>query len=129
MTYEEHIRTLAKQLGAIVVSDEQVEVEWSVALNRSMVVVPLLETDVAYAAALHELGHCRGESFIDTVQEEQAAWLWARENAMEWTDAMERSSQAALATYTATLRTTVGTPTEAPKQSLGSFLDKIGVGS
>lgn len=45
--------------------------------------IPPIKSDMTYAIALHEIGHILdGDSEID-------AWVWAIENAVEWTKPME----------------------------------------
>lgn len=68
------------------------------------------DDDESYAIALHELGHfChpdgnqtgifRSEDPAVMLAEEQAAWAWARQNAMRWTPAMETVARWGLGTY------------------------------
>ena len=54
---------------------------------------PPIRSAVAYATALHEIGHILGrhqDSRVVLVRE-RWAWRWARRHAIAWTRAMERS--------------------------------------
>ncbi len=60
---------------------------------------------VTYAVALHELGHVLGP--MQTGRRlfmEAGAWLWARDNASVWTDAMTRMMVKCLRSYERTYR-------------------------
>jgi len=61
--------------------------------------LPPVRSDVSYAVALHEIGHIKGrdQKSLDVLVREQAAWQWARDNALVWTAAMERHAAKALA--------------------------------
>ena len=61
--------------------------------------LPPVRSEVSYAAALHEIGHIKGrdQKSLDVLVREQAAWQWARDNALVWTAAMERHAAKALA--------------------------------
>src|SRR5215510_2202843 len=54
---------------------------------------------ISYAVALHEIGHIRGrfQRSSHSLVREQGAWAWARQNALVWTDRMERYAITALA--------------------------------
>ena len=58
---------------------------------------------LSYAVALHEIGHWKGsrQNSRSVMVRERAAWQWARENALIWTDAMERCATQSLAWYEA----------------------------
>lgn len=70
------------------------------------------DTDETYATALHEIGHLadpkgsqplpsgrRSKSPDVLLDEERAAWRWARQVAPEWTPKMEALAQAAFGSY------------------------------
>jgi len=61
--------------------------------------LPPVRSDVSYAVALHEIGHIKGryQKSVDMLVREQAAWQWARDNALVWTPQMERRAAEALA--------------------------------
>jgi hypothetical protein len=65
--------------------------------------LPTVRSAVSYATALHEIGHVKGrhQKSRSVMVRERWAWRWARENALIWTDAMERSATKALAWYEA----------------------------
>lgn len=68
-----------------------------------------------YAGALHELGHCvhpKGmtldvhpnkvatrEQMLEKMEEEKAAWRWAKRNALMWTPAMEQFARMMFDSY------------------------------
>ena len=64
-------------------------------------IVPI-EFRILYAAALHEIGHLRGQyqdSSSSTLMRERGAWEWARINALLWTSSMENSARKAMQWY------------------------------
>lgn len=65
--------------------------------------LPVVRSAVSYATALHEIGHIKGrhQKSRSVMVRERWAWRWARENALSWTNAMERSATKALAWYEA----------------------------
>lgn len=55
-----------------------------------------------YVSALHEIGHIVGQrqgATISTLTKELYAWIWARENALVWTDTAERIMRRAMDSY------------------------------
>ena len=55
-----------------------------------------------YVSALHEIGHIVGERQgrnISTLTKELYAWIWARQNALVWTDTAERIMRRAMDSY------------------------------
>ena len=55
-----------------------------------------------YVSALHEIGHIIGERqgpSISTLTKELYAWIWARQNALVWTDTAERIMRRAMDSY------------------------------
>jgi hypothetical protein len=55
-----------------------------------------------YVSALHEIGHIVGERqgpSISTLTKELYAWIWARQNALVWTDTAERIMRRAMDSY------------------------------
>jgi len=65
--------------------------------------LPAIRSAVSYATALHEIGHIKGryQKSRSVIVRERWAWRWARENALIWNDAMDRSAVKALAWYEA----------------------------
>jgi hypothetical protein len=62
--------------------------------------LPAIRSALSYATALHEIGHVKGryQAMRNTTTTcERWAWQWAREHALIWTDAMERSAATSLA--------------------------------
>ena len=62
---------------------------------------PPVRSAATYAVAMHEIGHVLGrhQRSRKTMVAERWAWRWARENAIAWTDRMERQAARALASY------------------------------
>jgi hypothetical protein len=58
-----------------------------------------ITSEVAYAVALHEIGHIRRGRQDDVLVNERAAWEWGRENALVWTPTMERAAERSLGDY------------------------------
>jgi hypothetical protein len=59
-----------------------------------------VKSDRTYAEAMHEIGHILGPWQKSSVlAEECGAWVWARKNALQWNDAMERHMVTCLGTY------------------------------
>jgi len=62
--------------------------------------IPPLRSAAGYATAPHEIGHvvlgwCADDD--REIEQERAAWDWARRNALVWTPAMERCATSAFA--------------------------------
>jgi hypothetical protein len=62
---------------------------------------PPIKSVITYATALHEIGHVLGrhQSSRCVMVRERWAWKWARNNALLWTPAMQRSAERSLAWY------------------------------
>jgi hypothetical protein len=63
--------------------------------------LPPVRSPLSYATALHEIGHWKsrhGRSRDEMVRE-QAAWRWARKNALIWTPAMSQLEKKSLAIH------------------------------
>ena len=55
-----------------------------------------------YVSALHELGHILGNRqspTFSTLTRELHAWIWAKKNAVVWTDTAERIMRSAMDSY------------------------------
>ena len=63
--------------------------------------LPAIRSARSYATALHEFGHLKGryQNSRCTMVRERAARRWARQNALIWSDAMEREATKSLAWY------------------------------
>lgn len=164
----QHIHELAAAFKVVLVIDPNMPVERSHNLAsmaadgtvlRNEVVIPPVTCEVTYAAALHELGHAchpngqlrgatdprKGSNTQNgnlQLDEEDAAWEWARYQALVWTVKMEETRRVAYESHVQTVRmrqtydkfiarpdSIVGKrvkidPTR-PPQSLADFLKKI----
>jgi hypothetical protein len=63
--------------------------------------IPPIRSSIAYATALHEIGHIFGrhQNSRRMLVREREAWRWARAIALIWTPAMERVATKSLAWY------------------------------
>lgn len=92
-----HIAELAKANGIII--------HWSThrgcAFRATRIVkIRHVCSPVTYAIALHEIGHILGPMQKEKrLFMEAGAWLWARDNAPVWTDAMTRKMVKCLRSY------------------------------
>lgn len=69
-------------------------------MQRGTVVCPPIVDEATAAVVLHELGHHRtARTGFTTLQAECAAWRWAREHALEWTEASQQRMYQALTSY------------------------------
>lgn len=165
----QHINDLAAAFKVVLIIDPTISVHqarnvsWhvpKVGVVKNEVYVPPITCELTYAAALHELGHAisptgqlrgtldptgkeldNGNLLLD---EESAAWDWARHNALTWTKKMEESAQWAYSTHVQAVRERdllkriiTAAPAETfvgkkvtinparPPQSLGDFIKKI----
>src|SRR6516162_5029609 len=60
-----------------------------------------IRSPLAYATALHEIGHILGryQMRFSGMVSERWAWQWARRNALQWTPAMEQHAERCLKSY------------------------------
>jgi len=86
-------------------ADEETDVPWCDSPSKALAVsgelefirAPHIRSEVAYAVAMHELGHIKSRAkSIDQIERERAAWDWARSNALMWTARMEGYAVASL---------------------------------
>ena len=114
-----HAFRLARASGKKIVEDPGMPIDHATAVGGRIAMVPPIDSEETYAAALHELGHCiapRGHglcreptSLVDVglqfhlrLEEEHNAWDWAEAAALRfgpWTAAMESVRRGALETY------------------------------
>jgi hypothetical protein len=112
-TWIEHVTRLAAQKPAV-------EINWlrqdtrserlagrGLALSHSGIWVRPICGLEGYLVALHELGHRRANhGGMDRLDLERTAWLWAREQSLDWNPDAQRFMEMALGTYLATARKT-----------------------
>jgi hypothetical protein len=86
-------------------ADEEVDVQWCDSPSKALALsgelefirAPRIRSEIAYAVAMHELGHIKSDSrSTERIERERAAWDWARRNAMLWTRRMEGYATASL---------------------------------
>jgi hypothetical protein len=70
-------------------------------LESGTVRIHRINSESAYAVALHEIGHIREGSFEDLLIEERRAWEWAKANALVWTPTMQRKAEQSMGAYAA----------------------------
>ena len=74
---------------------------WARPAHKMIQIRPTKNTGY-YVSALHELGHILGKhqgSDSPTLTKELYAWIWAKENALVWTDTAERIMRRAMDSY------------------------------
>ena len=79
-------------------ANEEADVQWcdspseALALSGELefILTPHITSEIAYAVAMHELGHIKSrDQSRNQIERERAAWDWARRNALKWTSHME----------------------------------------
>lgn len=58
-----------------------------------------IKTQTTYAVALHEIGHIVGDQPKTKLDREAAAWEWAMQNALVWTQVTHTKMQRCLQSY------------------------------
>ena len=72
---------------------------WARPSSKQIQIRPTKNTGY-YVSALHELGHILGErQNASTLTKELYAWIWAREQALVWTETAERIMRQAMTSY------------------------------
>lgn len=72
---------------------------WARPATKEICIRPTKNTGY-YVSALHELGHVLGEyQSRSRLTAELWAWVWARQNALVWTDTAERIMRQAMDSY------------------------------
>lgn len=99
-----HIQQICAENGVYVLYqslDDATPYYWAMAHRRIIQIRPTKNTGY-YVSALHELGHLLGDyqgADNPTLKKELYAWIWAKENALVWTDTAERIMRQAMDTY------------------------------
>ena len=125
MTFAGHVRALAKAFDVLIREDpdrspEDAGAGWlredshlPLVQRRKCARFRSVTDETSYAVALHELGHCvapMGQLEFDRdliclrnarlqIEEERAAWEWARHMALDWTVAMDQVRLHSLKSY------------------------------
>jgi hypothetical protein len=65
---------------------------------KKEVCIPHIKSPIAYATALHEIGHILGrhQQSKDSMVRERWAWQWAKRNALIWTPVMDQHAVTSL---------------------------------
>ena len=121
MTFAEHVSSLATQHNVFVIVETSLPPDGGAAFGplRTIIIAPVID-ETTYMVAMHELGHLIAPgglggtasnnlalSMCALMDQEDAAWTWARAHAMIWTDLMEHWAQWARETYRQTLESAV----------------------
>ena len=119
----EHAFELIKRFGIKMMTAKHVDRSFALPNQRAVAVVPITG-EVEYAVLLHELGHILAPcGFLRPhmkpsdpvtlpvlrliVEEERAAWEWAKHYAIDWTPTMEHICSITLGHYEQQLETTI----------------------
>jgi hypothetical protein len=111
----QHALDLANTFGVVLIEEKRMRPDDAAAVDmgplRLVFVAPIID-ETTYAVALHELGHLidpmgmpqkraalNGNADNLLRDCENAAWQWARYQALVWSDAMEHVAQWAEGTY------------------------------
>ena len=81
--------------------DESEPRYWARRNPREIQIRPTKNTGY-YVSALHEIGHIVGKRQGDNITrltQELYAWIWAKKNALVWTDTAERIMRSAMDSY------------------------------
>jgi hypothetical protein len=94
-------------------ASEEADVQWCDSPSKALALsgelefirAPRITSEIAYAVAMHELGHIKSrDQSTDQIERERTAWDWARRNALMWTPHMEGYAAASLRWYEAQRR-------------------------
>jgi len=137
-TLAKHVVDLCDAFGVGLEIDKQLAPDGARAMTQSyqpdaakkVRVHPIID-ETTYCVALHEIGHCvspTGMMFFEwslsmrlfrqptsvrdiriALEMEDAAWMWAKHYALEWTPLMQNTAAMCLATYTREARRVLGT--------------------
>ena len=97
MNYAEHIESICLANEITVGNHTTGGRAWR--KSRHMNIRPV-KSAITYAMALHEIGHILGPRQNGVrLEKELGAWEWAKENAFEWSDTMNKKCQTCLQSY------------------------------
>lgn len=106
---QQHVHELAKAFDVRVIESVLLKPEEAFAVQGPrLVICSLIIEKTTYAVALHEMGHLVSPTGVllgvlrtpaVRLDEEQAAWEWARHHALDWDDVMESVAQFGLRSY------------------------------
>jgi hypothetical protein len=99
MNYAGHIERVCKIEDIEVASHSRGGRAWR---KKRKIAIRPVKTAITYAIALHEIGHILGpRQSGNRCDREVGAWEWAKANAIEWTDTMDKTMRNALQDYLA----------------------------
>lgn len=96
--YSEHVMLLCEKHDITVGSHSR----GGRAFRKSRLVnIRPVKSAITYAVALHEIGHVLGkkQSSSYSLEKETYAWLWAIDNAIEWSPTMEKKMAKCMQSY------------------------------
>jgi len=93
-----HIQHMINKHGLVTSQCDRPSQAWA-SRELEEICIPPIKSAISYAAALHEIGHIQGryQTSRHSLVRELAAWRWARQQALTWTPAMERTCASSLA--------------------------------
>ena len=93
-----HIQHMINKHGLVTSQCDRPSQAWA-SRELEEICIPPIKSAISYAAVLHEIGHIQGRypSSRHSLVRELAAWRWARQQALTWTPAMERTCASSLA--------------------------------
>lgn len=97
MTYEEHIEILLVRHS--ITADWRDRTSARSWRKTRRVRLERVRGASSYAIALHEIGHIVAPQGPRRLEKEAQAWRWAKDNAIEWTEGMERLASRCIKTY------------------------------
>ena len=95
---QRHIQHMINKHGLVTSQCNRPSQAWA-SRELEEICIPPIKSAISYAAALHEIGHIQGryQTSRHSLVRELAAWRWARQQALTWTPAMERTCANSLA--------------------------------
>ena len=95
---QRHIQHMINKHGLVTSQCNRPSQAWA-SRELEEICIPPIKSAISYAVALHEIGHIQGryQTSRHSLVRELAAWRWARQQALTWTPAMERTCASSLA--------------------------------
>lgn len=96
-----HVKSLCAIRGIKISNTRFPRENWAVE-NGKEIGIASIKSGIAYASALHEIGHCLIPFFECTFTSELKAWQWAKKNALDWNCQMSHAAEMDLKFYSKT---------------------------